>query len=138
MTLISWFRALVEKTEAVSGVTERETVLGYAQTLAAFAGLQPGEVNDFRKTHNRFVLPVWWEYRVGAGELLWRLNREFLREAWEKRFDIGQSELMRLLTSVFDPTWTRDVIFRTKERPPSQLFRICLRSSTRISQRFYF
>ena len=107
----------MKKTEAVSGMAERESVLGYAQTLAVFAGLELGDVNDFRKTHKGFVPPVWLEYRVGAGKLLWRMNQEFLREAWEKRFDIGQFELMRLLTSVFDPTWTLDVIFRTKERP---------------------
>jgi hypothetical protein len=47
-----------KKTEPVFGVTERERVLGYAQTLAAFAGLEPGNVNDFRKTHKRFVHPV--------------------------------------------------------------------------------
>lgn len=105
------------KREAVSGVTERERVLGYAQTLAAFAGLEPGDVNEFRKTHKRFVPPVWWDYRVSAGALLWRLNQEFLREAWEKRFNIGQFELMRLLTSVFDPTNTLAVMFKTKERP---------------------
>ena len=105
------------KKETVSGMTERERVLGYAQALAAFAGLEPGDVNDFRKTHQGFVPPVWWEYRIGAGQLLWRLNQEFLREAWEKRFNIGQFELMRLLLSVFDPTGTVDVIFRTKERP---------------------
>jgi hypothetical protein len=107
----------MKKTEAVSGVTERESVPGYAQTLAAFAGLEPGDVNDFREAHKRFVPPVWWEYRVSTGELLWRLNQAFLREAWEKRFNIGQFELMRLLLSVFDPTDTLDVIFRTKERP---------------------
>jgi hypothetical protein len=109
--------AEIKKTEAVPGISERESVLGYAHALAAFAGLEPGDVNDFRETHKGFVPRVWWEYRVGTGELLWRLNQEFLREAWEKQFNIGQFELMRLLTSVFDPTWTHDVIFRTKERP---------------------
>jgi hypothetical protein len=107
----------MNKTEAVLGVTERESMLEYAQTLAAFAGLEPGDVSDFRKTHKRFVPPVWLEYRVSSGDLLWRLNQEFLREAWEKRFNIGQFELMRLLTSVFDPTWTFGVMFGTKERP---------------------
>lgn len=107
----------MKKMEAVSGVTERESLLGYAQTLAAFAGLEPGDVSEFRKTNKGFVPPVWWEYRVGAGQLLWRLNQEFLREAWEKQFKIGQFEVMRLLLSVFDPTWTLDVQLRTKERP---------------------
>lgn len=106
-----------EKNGAVSGATETKSVLGHAQALAAFAGLEPGGVNDFRRTHKGFVPAVWWEYRVGAGELLWRLNQDFLREAWGKRFEIGQFDLMRLLTSVFDPTWTLDVMFRTKERP---------------------
>jgi hypothetical protein len=109
--------ARMKKTEAVSGVTERESVFGYAQTLAAFAGLKPGDVNDFRKAHKGFVPLVWWEYRVGGGQLLWRRNQEFLQEAWEKRFNIGQFELMRLLLSVFDPTGTVDVMFETKERP---------------------
>jgi hypothetical protein len=109
--------AEMKKTEAVSGAKEREDVLGYAQALAAFAGLEPDDVNEFQKAHKGFVPPVWWGYRVRSGELLWRLNQQFLREAWEERFNIGQFELMRLLTSVFDPTWTSDVIFRTKERP---------------------
>src|SRR5258708_22541585 len=107
----------MKKTEAVSRMTKRESALGYAQALAAFAGLELGDVSEFRKAHKGFVPPVWWEYRVDAGELLWRLNQDFLRDAWETRFNIGQFELMRLLLSVFDPTSTISVMFRTKERP---------------------
>jgi len=103
--------------EAVSGLTGKESVLRQAEALAAFAGLEAGDVNDFRESHKRFVPPVWWEYRIGGGQLLWRLNQEFLQEAWEKRFNIGQFELMRILLSVFDPTGTVDVILETKERP---------------------
>jgi len=105
------------KTGTASGTTEREIVFGYAQTLAAFAELESRGVDHFRRKHKDFVPRVWWEYQVDAGKLLWRLNQEFLREAWEKQFDIGQFELMRLLLSVFDPTWTSDVMFRTKNRP---------------------
>jgi len=106
-----------KKTETASGATKREIVLGYAQTLAAFAGLEPGGVDDFREKHKSFVPRVWWEYRTHTERLLWQLNQEFLQEAWEKRFGIGQFELMRLLTSVFDPTSLTDVMFRTKDRP---------------------
>jgi hypothetical protein len=107
----------MKKAEATSGGSEKERVLGYAQALAVFAGLEPGDVSEFRNAHKGFVPPVWWEYRVETGELLWRLNQDFLRDAWEKRFNIGQFELMRLLLSVFDPTWTVDVMLRSKERP---------------------
>jgi ribosomal protein S27AE len=106
------------KKETASSATEREIVLGCARTLAVFAGLEPSGVDDFRECHKGFVPRVWWEYRVDSGELLWRLNQEFLREAWDEQFNIGQFELMRLLLSVFDPTWTFDVMFRTKDRPP--------------------
>jgi hypothetical protein len=107
----------INGTEALPEVTEKERALGHAQALAVFAGLETGDLNDFRERYKDFVPPIWWVYRVKSGELLWRLNQEFLREAWEKQFNIGQFELMRLLTSVFDPTWTHDVIFRTQERP---------------------
>jgi hypothetical protein len=109
--------AEMKNTEAPSSVRDKEAVLRYAQTLAVFAGLEPGEANKFLEAHKGFVPRVWWEYRVGSGELLWRLNQEFLREAWEKQFNIGQFELMRILLSVFNPTDTLDVIFRTKQRP---------------------
>jgi len=95
----------------------RTSAFEAAQTLAAFAGLSPTGGDDFRKSHKGFVPPVWWEYRLSGGGLLWKVNQEFLQEAWAKHFDIGQFELMRLLTSVFNPTWMTDVMFRTKGRP---------------------
>jgi hypothetical protein len=104
------------QTETISEVTRGEDVLGYAQTLAAFAGLGHAGVKNFRANHKEFVPLVWWEYRVG-GDLLWRSNQDYLREAWGKGFKIGQFELMRLFLSVFNPTWTFDVMFQTKDRP---------------------
>lgn len=106
----------------MAGMTKRERVLGYAQELAVFAGLKPGDVNDFRKAHKGFVPLLWWEYRISGGQLLWRLNQEFLQEAWELQFEIGQFELMRLFTSVFDPTYLIAVMFETKERPAHATF----------------
>jgi hypothetical protein len=88
-----------------------------AETLAEFARLTPEGVEVFREYHEDFVPAVWWEYKVSSGTLLWKINQEFLQEAWEKHFEIGQFELMRLLTSVFDPTSITDVMLRTKSRP---------------------
>src|ERR1700676_5576719 len=88
-----------------------------AETLAKFARLTPAGVEEFRENHKDFVPIVWWEYRVSSGRPLWQINQEFLQEAWEKHFEIGQFELMGLLTSVFAPTWITDVMFRTESRP---------------------
>jgi hypothetical protein len=106
-----------ETPKVASRARQRGIVFGYAQTLAAFAGLKASGVTDFRGDHERFVPPVWWEYRTGNGSLVWQLNQQLLQEAWDKQFDIGQFELMRLLTSVFDPTSLTDVMFRTGDRP---------------------
>ena|ERR1700722_15726037 len=103
--------------EIAFGATQEDIVFGYAQTLAAFAGLEPSAVIDFRKNHRDFVPRLWWEYRNQSGRLLWQSNQVFLQEVWEKQFDIGQFELIRLITSVFNPAWLTDVMFRTKERP---------------------
>lgn len=96
---------------------QRTSTFEAAQTLAEFAGLSPTGVDAFRTSHRGFVPKVWWEYRLSDGRLLWQVNQGFLREAWGKHFDIGQFELMRLLTSVFDPASMTDVMFRTKNRP---------------------
>jgi len=88
-----------------------------AKTLAEFARLTPAGVKGFREANQDFVPPLWWEYRVSSRTPLWQINQDFLQEAWKKHFEIGQFELMRLLTSVFDPTSITDVMFRTKSRP---------------------
>jgi hypothetical protein len=47
----------------------------------------------------------------------WQMTQDLLREAWQKRFRIGQFELMGLLTSVFDPNFLTDVMLGSQSRP---------------------
>lgn len=89
-----------------------------AQFLAEFAALQPHNVDYWRRNHPDFVPEKWWDYQpTDSKKRLWQLNQEWLREAWRKHFDIGQFELMRLLTSVFDPTNLTDVLLGSHARP---------------------
>ena len=80
-----------------------------AQYLAEFAALEPQNVEYWRKNHPEFVPEGWWGYAptdsMGKplSTKLWQLNQEWLREAWQKHFNIGQFDMMRLMTSVFDP-----------------------------------
>jgi hypothetical protein len=88
----------------------------HAQALAEFANLTPEKVGRFRRIESDFVPQDWWDYRPTneKGEpqapwaedgitQQWQLNQSWLRKAWKKHFDIDQFELIRLLTSVFDP-----------------------------------
>ncbi len=96
-----------------------------AQFLAEFAALQPQKVEYFRHNHPDFVPQKWWNYQPtdsdgkALSRKLWQMNQEWLREAWQKYFEIGQFEIMRILTSVFDPDNLFDVIWpnRTRSRP---------------------
>jgi hypothetical protein len=88
------------------------------QALAEFANLSADKVGRFRRIESDFVPQDWWDYQPTndrgeprewsiAGEtrqwMQWQLNQAWLLEAWRKHFDINQFELIRLLTSVFDP-----------------------------------
>ena len=80
----------------------------YARYLAEFAALEPRELENWRRKHPDFVPDTWWGYRPDSwhypgDKKLWQFNQECLMEAWQKRFNIGQFELMRLLLSVFEP-----------------------------------
>jgi hypothetical protein len=88
--------------------------LNYASLLAEFAGLKSDEALLWRDKNPSFVPYKWWDYQpicrspfTGEeepfGRKLWQLNQQWLREAWEKHFEIEQYDLMRLLLSVFDP-----------------------------------
>jgi len=94
-----------------------------AQFLAEFAALQPQSVENWRMNHPDFVPQKWWDYRPTDSKgkpqprKLWQMNQEWLREAWRKHFNIGLFDLMRLITSVFDPDNLTDVMFGVSERP---------------------
>jgi hypothetical protein len=98
----------------------------YAQALAEFVNLKPCDVAAFRRHESEqsdFVPASWWDYRPTdlngkpSNQMQWQMAQELLREAWQKRFRIGQFELMGLLTSVFDPTFLTDVMLGSRSRP---------------------
>jgi hypothetical protein len=75
--------------------------LAEAEALVTFANLEEGDVETFKTKHTDFVPADWWTYRKSEQ---WKMSQRYLRDAWEKKFEIGMFELMRLLTSCFDPT----------------------------------
>jgi hypothetical protein len=93
------------------------------QALAEFANLDNNNhdpldrrnFENFRNNYPEFVPQAWWDYRPTDSERKplannqWELNQEMLREAWENQFAIGMFDLLRLLTSVFDPNDLTDV-----------------------------
>jgi hypothetical protein len=86
-----------------------------AYILSEFHVLKSQDMESFRMNYPGFVPDAWWGYEADdfdetIGRPLWQANQKWLREAWEKHFDIGQWELMRLLTSVFDPKNAIDAI----------------------------
>lgn len=95
----------------------------YAQTLAEFANLELSGLERFRRNESDFVPKAWWDYQPTDSDgkprdrKQWQINQEMLREAWQKQFRIGQWELMRLLTSVFDPNNLTDVMLGARNRP---------------------
>jgi hypothetical protein len=101
-----------------------------AQRLADFANLKPEGVPVFRRREcgesagdNAFVPSAWLDYRptdstgIPFDKKLWQINQEWLFDAWKKEFQIGQLELMKLITSVFDPSTA--FLFEPPERRPA-------------------
>jgi hypothetical protein len=74
--------------------------LAEAEALVEFSNLTARDVETFRAKHPDFVPADWWTYRGGEQ---WKMNQEFLQDAWDQRFGLGMFGLMRLLESVFDP-----------------------------------
>jgi hypothetical protein len=83
-------------------------ILSEGSTLAEFSNLGTGGVNRFRQKHPDFLPERWWEYRNGEQ---WQMTQGFLREAWQKKFDVEFFWRVLLLLSVFDPEDTLDGAF---------------------------
>jgi hypothetical protein len=93
------------------------------QALAEFANLDPKNLNpldrqnieSFRHNYPDFVPEAWWDYqptdsdRKPLSAKQWELNQDMLREAWNSEFEVSMFDLVRLLTSVFDPNDLIDV-----------------------------
>lgn len=90
-------------------------MLREARVLADLANLDPLKVDYFRNNYIDFVPQAWWDYqptdseRQPCAQKQWQINQEWLREAWHSNFNISLFELLRLLTSVFDPNDLTDV-----------------------------
>lgn len=85
-----------------------------AKSLAAFANLEPGGVEKFRKDHRGFFPDSWWDHKPtppSEADVLamkwpdtqWQIVQRFVQGAWRKRFQLSTAGFVTLLGSVFDP-----------------------------------
>jgi hypothetical protein len=95
---------------------EKQENIGLARTLAAFLNVdfQPRvEVEDvstidgFREEHPDFFPQGWLEYEPtyagGSFRKQWQIAHQFLREAWQSRFEIELYDYLKILQSIFNP-----------------------------------
>jgi hypothetical protein len=71
-----------------------------AQALAEFSNLEPNRVEWFRNNYPDFVPQAWWDYKNG---LQWRNTQEFVRRWWRNCSIRDMAEVIRLVSSVFNP-----------------------------------
>src|SRR5258708_6819457 len=78
-----------------------------AQTLADFSNLEasappghPTHPDYFRNNHPDFVPNGWWDYKNGVQ---WRSTQEFVRRWWKTCHVRDMAEVVRLVSSVFNP-----------------------------------
>jgi hypothetical protein len=71
-----------------------------AQALAEFSNLEPAQVEYFRHNFPDFVPDAWWGYKNGVQ---WRKTQEFLRRWWKNCSIRDMAEVVRLVSSVFNP-----------------------------------
>jgi hypothetical protein len=88
---------------------ETRALLDAADALAEFLGIDPEEVEDFRRRHPKFVPEVWWTLADNYGELIWSAWKGLLAVEWG-RFSIYTDRTLALLTmwSSTEPSTTTE------------------------------